>query len=237
MKKPETYELEGIKREAGKKTASQLRDELRIPSVLYGPKIDKNIHFSISETDIDKILSVSQSKLQKLTIDGDTYNTLLKSVEFDPVTDRALHADFYVLDEETPVSLRVPIRLTGVARGVVEGGGRVYQALRILRIKVLPEKIPAMFEIDITDLDIGDSVHVSDLEMEGIIPIDDPSRTIVSITPPKSEALFETAIEPDEEEIEEELAEGEVAEAAEGEDGKEKEVAEEGKKPEEKGKE
>jgi len=212
MKKPEIYELEGIKRETGKKTSSQLRDELRIPSVLYGPKVKENIHFSISEADIDKILSVSQTKLQNLKIDGKSYDTLLKNVEFDPVSDRALHADFYVLDESTMVSLKVPIRITGSAKGVVEGGGRVYQALRIIRIKVLPEKIPAMFEVDISDLDIGDSVHVSDLEMEGIVPLDDPSRTIVTITPPKSEALFETAIEPEEEELEEgelELAEGE----------------------------
>ena len=230
MKKPETYELEGIKRETGKKTSSQLRDELRIPSVLYGPKVKENIHFSISEADIDKILSVSQTKLQELKVDGKSYNTLLKNVEFDPVSDRALHADFYVLDEETMVSLKVPIRITGSAKGVVEGGGRVYQALRIIRIKVLPEKIPAMFEVDISDLDIGDSVHVSDIEMEGIVPLDDPSRTIVTITPPKSEALFETAIEPDEEELEEgelELAEGE--EAPEGEEAAAEETEEESK--------
>jgi large subunit ribosomal protein L25 len=230
MKKPEIYELEGIKRETGKKTSSQLRDELRIPSVLYGPKVKENIHFSISEADIDKILSVSQTKLQNLKIDGKSYDTLLKNVEFDPVSDRALHADFYVLDESTMVSLKVPIRITGSAKGVVEGGGRVYQALRIIRIKVLPEKIPAMFEVDISDLDIGDSVHVSDLEMEGIVPLDDPSRTIVTITPPKSEALFETAIEPEEEELEEgelELAEGE--EVPEGEEGAAEETEEESK--------
>ena len=230
MKKPEIYELEGIKRETGKKTSSQLRDELRIPSVLYGPKVKENIHFSISEADIDKILSVSQTKLQNLKIDGKSYDTLLKNVEFDPVSDRALHADFYVLDESTMVSLKVPIRITGSAKGVVEGGGRVYQALRIIRIKVLPEKIPAMFEVDISDLDIGDSVHVSELKMEGIVPLDDPSRTIVTITPPKSEALFETAIEPEEEELEEgelELAEGE--EVPEGEEGAAEETEEESK--------
>jgi len=225
MKKPEIYELEGIKRETGKKSAARLRDELRIPSVLYGPKVKENIHFSISEADIDKILSVSQTKLQELKIDGKSYNTLLKNVEFDPVTDRAVHADFYVLDESTMVSLRVPIRITGSAKGVVEGGGRVYQALRILRIKVLPEKIPAMFEVDISDLDIGDSIHVDNIDMEGIVPIDDPSRTIVTITPPKSEALFETAIEPEEEELEE--GEAELAEGEEVPEGEEEVAAEE----------
>jgi len=230
MKKPETFKLEGTIRETDSKTTQQLREDLRIPSVLYGPKIEENTHFSVLESDIDKMLSISQTKLQELSIDGKTYNTLLKNVDFDPVTDRAIHADFYVLDAETPVSLKVPIKLTGNAKGVVEGGGRVYQALRILRIKVLPDQIPALFEVDITKLDIGQSIHIGDLDLENIIPIDDPSRTIVTITPPKSEALFETAIEPEEEaeEVEGELAEGE--EVAEGEEAVEtEESAEESK--------
>ncbi|NIS49309.1 MAG: 50S ribosomal protein L25, partial [Aliifodinibius sp.] len=96
---------------------------------------------------------------------------------FDPVTDRALHADFYVLDDDTPVKINVPVRLNGVAIGVRDGGGRVFQPMRIVRIKVLPDKIPASFELDISDLEIGDSLHVSELDMEGIDPLDDPRRT------------------------------------------------------------
>jgi large subunit ribosomal protein L25 len=230
MKQPEIYKLEGEKRDLGKKSVAQLRDELKVPAVLYGPKVEENVHFSISEVDIEKILSSSETKLQELTVDGTTYKTLLKNVEFDPVTDRVLHADFYVLDESQRVKLKIPIRLTGTAIGVRDGGGRVFQTMRIVRVKVMPDKIPAEFELDITELGIGDSLHVSELDMEGIDPLDDPRRTIVTIAPPKSEALFTTSIEPDEEELlegeeAEELAEGEEApegeEAAEGEEGKE----------------
>ena len=224
MNQPELVKLEGEKRELGTKASESLRENLKIPAVLYGPKVEENIHFSISEVELEKILSVSQTKLQELTIDGETYKTLLKNVEFDPVTDRALHADFYVLDDETPVKLKVPIRLNGIAKGVRDGGGRVFQPLRIVRIKVMPDKIPAMFELDISDLEIGDSLHVSELDMEGIDPLDDPRRTIVTIAPPKSEALFTTTLVEEEEELEEgELPEGEEAEA-EGEEG----AAEEG---------
>lgn len=230
MKQPEIYKLEGEKRDLGKKSVAQLRDDLKVPAVLYGPKVEENVHFSISEVDIEKILSSSETKLQELTVDGTTYKTLLKNVEFDPVTDRVLHADFYVLDESQRVKLKIPIRLTGTAIGVRDGGGRVFQTMRIVRVKVMPDKIPAEFELDITELGIGDSLHVSELDMEGIDPLDDPRRTIVTIAPPKSEALFTTSIEPDEEELlegeeAEELAEGEEApegeEAAEGEEGKE----------------
>jgi len=235
MNQPELYQLEGEKRELGSKVSESLRENLRIPAVLYGPKIDENIHFSISEVDLEKILSVSQTKLQTLTVDGKEYKTLLKNVEFDPVTDRALHADFYVLDDETPVKLKVPIRLNGIAKGVRDGGGRVFQPLRIVRIKVMPDKIPAMFELDISDLEIGDSLHVSELDMEGIDPLDDPRRTIVTIAPPKSESLFTTSLVTEEEELAEgeepeegeELAEGEEAEEAEGEGGEESEDKEE----------
>ena len=225
MKKPEIFELEGELREAGRKTADQLREELRIPAVLYGPKVKENVHFSVLETDLEKILSVSQTKLQELTVGGKTYNTLLKNVEFDPVTDRALHADFYVLEPKVRVKLKVPIRLTGTPRGVTDGGGRIFQTMRIVRINVLPEKIPAVFELDVSDLGIGDSLHVSELDMEGIDPLDDPRRTIVTIAPPKSEKLFESSVV-SEEELEEELAEGEEAEVAEGEEAATEEGAE-----------
>ena len=214
MKKPDIYKLEGDDRELGGKPSNNLRNELRIPAVLYGPSVKENVHFSVLESDIEKILSSSETKLQDLTINGTSYNTLLKNVEFDPVTDRALHADFYVLDAKTPVKLKIPVRLSGTPKGVTDGGGRVFQTLRIVRIKVMPDKIPARFELDISGLDIGDSLHVNELNMEGIDPLDDPRRTIVTVAPPKSEALFTTSVEPDEEELlegEEAVAEGEEA--------------------------
>ncbi len=234
MTKPDIIKLEGEKREAGKKVSRKLRDELRVPSVLYGPKVKENIHFHISEVELEKILSTAQTKLQELTVDGETYNTLLKNVEYDPITDRPLHADFYVLAEDRRVTLRVPIRLKGTPIGVTDGGGRVFQPLRIVRVKVLPDVIPAQFELDISQLEIGDAVHVSELDMEGITPMDDPSRTIVTVTPPKADEVFETTAIADEEEIEEELLEGEEAELAEGEEPAEGEEAEgEGEEDEE----
>lgn len=224
MNQPELYKLEGEKRELGSNASEALRENLRIPAVLYGPKVEENIHFSISEVELEKILSVSQTKLQELTVDGETYKTLLKNVEFDPVSDRALHADFYVLDDKTPVTLKIPVRLKGVAKGVRDGGGRVFQPLRIVRIKVMPDKIPAMFELDITNMDIGDSLHVDELDMEGIDPLDDPKRTIVTISPPKSEELFTTTLVSEDEELEEgEVPEGEEGEVPEGEEGAEAE--------------
>lgn len=229
MKQANLYDLKGEKREVGRNSVNVLRNELKVPAVLYGPEMEENIHFSIDESELEKILSVSETKLQNLTVDGKEYKTLLKNVEFDPVTDRPLHADFYVLDPQRPVKLKVPVRLNGIAKGVRDGGGRVFQPLRIVRVKVLPEKIPAQFELDISELGIGDSLHVSELDLEGIDPLDDPRRTIVTIAPPKSESLFESSIMDEDEELgvdaeaegDEELAEGEEAEEATEEETKE----------------
>lgn len=222
MKKPDVIPMQGEKREPGRRDSARLRREMRVPAVLYGPSIEENVHFHINELELEKILAISQTKLQDLSLDGQTYRTLLKQVEYDPITDRPIHADFYVLEENHPVTLRVPIRVRGNAVGVVDGGGRVFQPLRIVRVQAMPDAIPAVFEVDISPLEIGQSIHVSDLDMEGITLIDDPSRTIVTISPPKSDAVFQTVV-PEEEEVEleetEADAEAPVEEGAEAEAG------------------
>lgn len=192
MTPPEVTKIEGIKRELGRKSASDLRASRRVPAVLYGPNVTDNIHFSVEEIALEKILSVPTTKLQDITIDGQNYRTLLKNVEFDPITDKPLHADFYVLSDSHPVSLKVPIRLIGTPRGVLEGGGRMFQPLKIMRIKVLPDKIPADFSLDVSHLKIGDALRVSDVDMDGIIPLDASTRTIVVIKPPKGALVEET---------------------------------------------
>ncbi|MCG8372340.1 MAG: 50S ribosomal protein L25 [Balneolales bacterium] len=191
MAYPELIKLEGTSRELSKAANKELRDRKRVPAVLYGPEVEENLHFSIDELELEKILKRKQTKLQELTIDGKIYKTLLKRTDFDPVTDRPIHADFYVLSENHKVTLRVPIKITGAARGVVEQGGRLFQPMKFIRIRVLPTNIPAEFEVDVTELMIGQSTHVGDLSMDGIIPLDSLNRTIVNIRPPKGKMLSE----------------------------------------------
>jgi len=206
MAKPELVKLDGTPRELSKKANRELRENKRVPAVLYGPEIEENVHFSIDELELEKILRKQQTKLQELTIDGKTYKTLLKRTDFDPVTDRPVHADFYVLSDNHKVTLRVPFKLVGAARGVVENGGRLFQPMKFMRIRVLPERIPSEFEVDITPLKIGQSLHVGELDLEGIVPLDSLSRTIVNIRPPKGKMMSEF----DEEEEADATEEGEV---------------------------
>ncbi|HET6528397.1 MAG TPA: 50S ribosomal protein L25 [Balneolaceae bacterium] len=232
MTTPEVVNLAGKKRKTGRKAADALRDAERVPSVLYGPEIDENVYFSIDELEFEKILSVSKRQIIELSIDGETYRTLLKKTEFHPLSDRPVHVDFYVLSDDHQVTLSVPIHLEGTPIGVTEGGGRIFQPMHILRIRVTPDRIPGVYAIDISGLAIGDSLHVRDLELEGITPLDDLSRTLVTIRPPKTEEQLTSALTtemPSEEELEEgaEPEEGEEAEGAEGtEEGGEEESTE-----------
>ena len=212
MAYPELVKIEGTPRELSKKANRELRAQKRVPAVLYGPEVKENIHFSVDELELEKILRKAQTKLQELTIDGKTYKTLLKRTEFDPITDRPIHADFCVLSDNHKVTLRVPIRINGTARGVTEGGGRMFQPMKFLRIRVLPEFIVAEFDVDVTPLKIGQSFHVGDLELDGITPLDALNRTIVTIRPPKGKLVSDVLDDEEEttsEEGDEEAAEGE----------------------------
>jgi large subunit ribosomal protein L25 len=226
MSTPNVIKLEAEKREIGTNAARTLRKAMRVPAELYGPELDENIHLSLDELEVEKILSVTNRQIIEFTVDGNTYRTLLKDIEFHPVSDRPIHIDFYALAEDHEVSLSVPIKLEGTAVGVHDSGGRIYQPMHSLDIRALPENIPGEYVVDITKLDIGDNLHVEDLDLEGIIPLDELDRTIVTIRPPKSEELLASTLlteEPAEEEPEEELGEeavpeGEEAEGAESED-------------------
>lgn len=207
-----TKTITGTLRDTSKQANRALRAQKRVPAILYGPEITENINFSVDEVELERILNKNQTKLQILTIEGKEYKTLLKRTDFDPVTDRPIHVDFYVLSNKHRVTLRVPIKIIGNPRGVVEGGGRLLQPMISVRIRVYPEFIPTEYVLDVSPLKIGDALHVKDLNLEGIEPIDSVDRTIVTIQRPK------TALEIEAEELEDddELAEGE--EAAEGED-------------------
>lgn len=234
MATKELTRIEGSVRETTKQANRALRAEKRVPAVLYGPEIKENVHFSVDELELEKILRKQQTKLQTLVVDGKEYQTLLKRVEFDPVTDRPVHADFYVLSDKHKVTLRIPVRLTGNARGVVESGGRLFQPMKVVRIRVYPKYIPEEFVVDISPLKVGESFHVGDLDLEGITPIDALGRTIVTIRPPKGADFLENLVAGVAGDEEEEATEGEAvtegeetAESTEGEEGAEGDASEE----------
>jgi large subunit ribosomal protein L25 len=139
--------------------------------------------------------------------DSQTHRVMIKELQLDPVKQTILHADFYAISMDKKIALEVPITLTGVPEGANEGG-ILQQVRRSIEIYCLPDRIPEALVLDVSSLNIGDSLHVSDFEVpEGIEMLAEEDLTVVSVVPPtKVEELEPEITEEDElgEEVEEE---------------------------------
>jgi large subunit ribosomal protein L25 len=190
-----------------------LRRDGKIPAVLYGPKTEP-LKLTIDQADLDPIFksgAVSQ-KLLKLQIEGvdGTSNVMIKEMQKHPVSHNLLHLDLYKVTMDQKIKVMVPVVTTGKSAGV-EMGGMLQIIRRELEVFCLPDKIPENITIDITDLEIGDSLHVEELGLEEDIEIPaDVNFTILTVLSPTAEE--EEAVEEEEEALEGE----EVAEDVEG---------------------
>lgn len=183
MEKPHLVTIEALSRQTGSKAASSLRSAHTIPAVLYGPSMD-NIHLCVKELDLERLLKAEDAQFVQVSFNGSNYTSMIKSVEYHPVTDRPLHADFYVLSEDREVSVTVPIRISGNAPGIM-AGGRLDHNLKKVKVRCRPEHIPAHVIADISQLNIGETLRIKDLEFDNMSVMADPDRTVVFIKPPK----------------------------------------------------
>ncbi len=183
MEKPNHVTIDALSRQTGPVAAAEMRAANTIPAVLYGPKTD-NIHFSVPELELERLLKAEDAQIVDVNIDGKSYSSIIKNVEFHPVTDRPLHADFYVFNDSHPVTITLPVRVYGSAPGVL-AGGRLDHNLKKVNVRCLPSDIPAHVIADVSKLNIGDTLRIKDLDFAGVTPIASPDRTVVLIKPPK----------------------------------------------------
>ena len=177
-------------RETGKKAVKSTRNEGRVPCVLYGPSTEP-VHFSVPTLDLRPLIHTSETYRVGVSLDGEDHEAILKSVDFHPITDQPIHVDFLALTKGQKLTLTIPIHLDGTSPGV-KAGGQLAQPLHDLQISSLPKDIPGHVSIDISMLEVGDSLHVGDLELgDSIEVLTDPARTIVTITAPRVEAVEE----------------------------------------------
>ena len=195
----------------GKKDAKRLRREGNVPCVVYGGK--EQIQFFTSEKSFKDIVYTPDACLVTLDIGGKKMNAILQDIQFHPVTERILHADFLEVFDDKPVKMAVPIKITGDSPGVI-AGGKMLVKLRRLNVMALPDHLPSEVDIDISALEIGDSVVVGSLEMENISFLDPENSVVVLVK--SARAAMMAPVEPEEDEA----AEGEAAEG-EGEAAKE----------------
>jgi large subunit ribosomal protein L25 len=171
-----TYEIRGsLRRETGRKDARDLRNRELVPCVLYGG--EKNVHFSVSEKQFKNLVFTHESFLVKLDIDGEKYDAVMKDIQFHPVSDHIIHVDFAQVFPGKKVTVSLPIQLTGSSAGIL-AGGKLRQRRRALKVRGLAEHMPDHLEIDMTGLEIGDSLKVGDILYDNL-EILDPQRAMV----------------------------------------------------------
>ena len=213
-----TVEVKGSLRESvGKTNSKNLRKQDQVPCVLYGN--GENVHFHTHENSFKEIVYTPNAYLVKLDIDGKAYDAVLRDIQYHPVNDKIIHADFYQVHEKEPVWMRMPVILTGNAIGVLNGG-RLVQKMRKVKVKGLASQLPDEIKIDITELAIGKSIKIADLQFEGIEFMEPANAVVVLIKTARAAVL---AAEEESEEGEE-GAEGEAP--AEGGEAPKEEAAE-----------
>lgn len=211
-----TVSLSGSLREnVGKKDAKKARKLGKVPCVVYGGK--EQTHFLAEEKDFKNILFTPEVCVLNLNIDGKEVSAVLQDVQYHPVTDRILHVDFLEILDGKPVTVAIPVILEGTAPGIMLGG-KLRLKIRKMLVKGLLENLPDQIVIDISKLNIGDSVRVMDINMEKLSFIDYANSIVVGVF--TARVIEEEEEESEEGEEGEEGAEGTEGEAKEGGDAK-----------------
>lgn len=181
----ETLAIAGQSRAGlGKKPSKGLRNDGRIPCVLYGGQ--DVVHFSVTQNDVKNLIYTPDFRVANLTVDGTTHRCIVKDYQLHPLTSQLTHIDFLSLVEGQKVKLEVPVRTKGVSPGV-KVGGKLQQKLRRVKVKTLPEQLVTELYVDISGLDLGQSLRVRDIQVpEGIELLNAPSIPVVTIEIPRA---------------------------------------------------
>lgn len=179
----------------GKGNARSLRRDGQVPAVIYGHAREAQA-LSVSARDLEKLLSriSADNTVVELSVEGGTSRALIREIQRHPFKRAILHVDFQEIVAGEKMTVRVPIRLVGTPVGVRLGGGIIDHPLRELTISVDPSSMPTQIEVDVNDLDLGDSIHVSGVKVpDGVTVLDEPGAAVVVIATPR--AVVEAAAE------------------------------------------
>jgi large subunit ribosomal protein L25 len=178
-KKMKTFDLKGSLREGkGKKDAAKVRSEEKVPCVLYG--MEENIHFACTFDNLRKLIYTPSIYLVNIDIDGKVYQAIMQDIQFHPVTDAPMHIDFLKVSDDKPVKVEIPVKTTGFAKGI-RAGGRLQVEKRSLTVFALPKDLPDTITIDVTNLDLGQSLRVSDVETDTLKVVNAKSVPVVRV--------------------------------------------------------
>ncbi|CAH0141170.1 50S ribosomal protein L25/general stress protein Ctc [Chryseobacterium sp. Bi04] len=197
--------IQGTKRESvGKKSTKALRDAELVPCVVYGG--GEPLNFSAEERAFKGLVYTPEAHTVSIEVDGQTIPAVLQDIQFHPITDKILHADFYQLADDKPVVMEVPVRITGRSKGVVAGGA-LRQSFRKLKVKAIPANLPDEIVVDVTPLRIGNKLYIGGIKTEGYTFMHPDNAVVVAVKMSRNAMKGGAAAEDDdEEEVAEEVA-------------------------------
>jgi len=187
-----TIEIKGsFRTELGKKSSKQARKSGNVPCVIYGK--EENIHFQAPELSFKNLVYTPEAHLVKLIIDNKEFNVVLKDMQFHPVSDKILHADFVEIFDDKPVVIGIPIKVTGDSVGVIAGGKLVIKK-RNIKVKGLPKDLPEFLLIDISKLKIHESIKIGDLAFDKIELLDAKKLMVLTVATSRVAAKSEEEV-------------------------------------------
>ena len=196
--------IQGTKRvSVGKKSTKALRDAELVPCVVYGG--GEPLNFSALEKAFKGLVYTPEAHTVSIEVDGQVIPAVLQDIQFHPITDKIIHADFYRLSDDKPVVMEVPVRVTGRSKGVV-AGGVLRQTYRKLKVKAIPANLPDEIVVDITPLKIGNKLYVETLKNEKYTFMHPDNAVVVAVKMSRNASKNAAAGADDEDE--EEVTEG-----------------------------
>ena len=185
-----TVSLSGSLREnVGKKDAKALRKAEMVPCVMYGAG-EEQIQFATEAKNFKQILFTPECFIINFTINGKSYNTILQDIQYHPITDAVMHADFLIVKEDKPITVVLPLNIEGTAPGVMRGG-KLKQAIRKIKVSGLAKDLPEAITVNISNLNILDSIKVRDLNFENLTMVTPGYQVIVEVRAARGAAVTE----------------------------------------------
>jgi len=174
-----TFELNGTKRDIlGTKFAKIARKEGKVPCVVYGN--GKQINFTVSQKDLNGAVFTPNVYIVNLNIDGEVIKTFIKELQFHPITDEVMHADFYAFADDQEIVVKLPYEFVGSSIGV-KAGGKMKYAARKAKVKGVYTNLPETVKVDVSDLDVEQSIKVSDVKIENCHIVDPQDALICRV--------------------------------------------------------
>lgn len=199
-----TVEIIGYQRaNLGKSESKRLREEGYVPCVVYGG--EKQIHFYSPMILFKELVYTSEAHFVNLNIEGQEMQAILQDIQFHPVSEIIMHADFLQLFEGKFITMDIPVRATGTAPGIMKGG-KLIRKLHYLTVRALPKNMPEFIEIDVSGLDLGQSLKVREVATENFEILNSPQVSITGVEVPRA-LRGKSADEEEGEEAEEEASE------------------------------